>query len=162
VILTIQALPPLHKELFTELEWVQQTLKLAADEQFKKYLGRANMNVDPYWSKTGMAEEEVQSIKNQVFGSLLETVNQMQDAANIIGINPIVFKILAVDDEDIPPIYTAVIPQIIKEMIPDMKEEDQEYFQQIVDKMLNEPSVINKDQNMTYEEAVKEVFMYDQ
>jgi hypothetical protein len=70
VILTIQALPPLHKELFTELEWVQQTLKLAADEQFKKYLGRAHMNVDPYWCKTVMTEE-VQSIKNHVFGSLL-------------------------------------------------------------------------------------------
>jgi hypothetical protein len=50
VILTIQALPPLHKELFTELEWVQQTLKLAADEQFKNYLGRAKFNVDPYWT----------------------------------------------------------------------------------------------------------------
>jgi hypothetical protein len=34
VILTIQALPPLHKELFTELEWMQQTIKLAADENF--------------------------------------------------------------------------------------------------------------------------------
>jgi hypothetical protein len=50
VILTIQALPPLHKELFTELEWVRQTIKLAADEQFQDYLGRANMNVEPYWS----------------------------------------------------------------------------------------------------------------
>jgi hypothetical protein len=172
VILTIQALPPLHKELFTELEWVKQTLKLTADEKFRDYLGRANMNVDPYWSGTGMVEE-VQSIKNHVFLSLFKTVNQMQDAANNIGINPIVFKILAMTDEDIPRIYNAVIPQIIKEMISEMKEEemkeeemkeekDREYFKQIVDKMLNEPSVINKDQNMSYEEAVKEVFMYNQ
>jgi hypothetical protein len=121
-------------------------------------LGLANMNVDPYWSGTGMVEE-VQSIKNHVFLSLFKTVNQMQDAANNIGINPIVFKILAMTDEDIPRIYNAVIPQIIKEMemIPEMKE-DQKYYKQIADKMLNEPSVINKDQNMSYEEAVKEVF----
>jgi sensor domain CHASE-containing protein len=50
VILTIQALPPLYKELFTELEWVQQTIKLAADEQFKNYFGLENVEVDPYWS----------------------------------------------------------------------------------------------------------------
>jgi hypothetical protein len=101
VILTIQALPPLHKELFTELEWVRQTIKLAADEQFQDYLGRKNIEVDPYWSAKGM-EEEVQSIKNHVFRSLFKTVNQMQDAANNIGINPIVFKILAMTDEEIP------------------------------------------------------------
>jgi hypothetical protein len=81
VILTIQALPPLHKELFTELEWVQQTLKLAADEQFKKYLGRDNMKVDPYWFPTDTVKEvlakDVQSIKGHVFESLPKTVNQM-------------------------------------------------------------------------------------
>jgi hypothetical protein len=49
----------------------------------------------------------------------------MQDAATIIGINPIVFKILDVTDEDIPPIYNAVIPKIIQEMDPDMTEKEE-------------------------------------
>lgn len=96
-LLTMQALPPLIKEMFTEYEWFTSNMNIISDMQSFGYMYNLYGSYDGYQE----LEQELEAIKKMLFADQLETKQQFEDFARSLGYDQRIVKYLDLTDLEI-------------------------------------------------------------